>query len=219
MESVGEPVRELEAYYLQERSDVEPFVPTGLGRVLDVGCAAGGFGALLKAKGKAREVWGIELNAEAARRAEGRLDRVLVGDAVERLREMPRGEFDAVCFTDVLEHLAWPDEALREAVRCLAPGGVVVASLPNIRNITALVDIVWQGEFRYREEGIFDRTHLRFFTRSTIPDWFDRGGLAVERLEGINGTFGWRFAVLNALMLGRLEDARWMQFVIVARPK
>ena len=119
----------------------------------------------------------------------------------------------------MLEHLAWPDEALRQTHRLLKPGGVVVASLPNIRYLPALRDIALRREFRYTDEGIFDRTHLRFFTASTIPDWFERGGLKIDRMEGINPLTGWRFMWLNRLTLGWFDDCRWLQYAIVARPQ
>lgn len=207
----------LSDYYTNPRADVLPFVPDGLERVLDVGCASGHFGASLKPT-KAKEVWGIELNAEVAEHAKPRLDRVFVGDALEIVPTMPNANFDAVTFTDVLEHLAWPEEALRAVAPKLAPGGVVIASLPNIRHWNALWEIVMDGEFRYREEGIFDRTHLRFFTKKSIPDLFDRAGYRIERLEGINPNPGRKFALLNTLFLNKFADGRFLQYVVVARP-
>lgn len=207
----------LSEYYTNPRSDVLPFVPDGLGRVLDVGCASGLFGASLK-PAKAKEVWGIELNEEVAQHAKPRLDRLLVGDALALLPSLPDASFDAITFTDVLEHLAWPEEALRAAAPKLAPGGVVIASLPNIRHWNALWEIVMDGEFRYREEGIFDRTHLRFFTKKSIPDLFARAGYRIERLEGINPNPGRKFALLNALFLNKFADGRFLQYVVVARP-
>ena len=70
---------------------------------------------------------------------------------------------------------------------------MVVASLPNVRYFNALWEIVWLGEFRYQDEGIFDRTHLRFFTQKTIPEWFERGGFQVRTLVGINPNPGRKF--------------------------
>ena len=209
----------LHGYYSNHRRDMQCVVPDGLHRVLDVGCGGGNFGRGLLASGKASEMWGIELNAEAAEHARGAFTRVDQGDAIERLGAMPEAHFDAITFTDVLEHLAWPDEALRQTHRLLKPGGVVVASLPNIRYLPALRDIALRREFRYTDEGIFDRTHLRFFTASTIPDWFERGGLKIDRMEGINPLTGWRFMWLNRLTLGWFDDCRWLQYAIVARPQ
>ena len=204
-------------YYTNPRADVLPFVPEGLNRVLDVGCASGLFGESLKQKG-VPEVWGIEMNAEVAEAARPRLDRVEVGDCMQIIPTLPDAHFDAVTFTDVLEHLAWPDEALRLVLPKLAPGGVVITSLPNLRHWNALWEIVMDGDFRYREEGIFDRTHLRFFTRKSIPDLFSRAGYEIVRLEGINPNPGRKFALLNALFLRKFEDGRYLQYVVVARP-
>lgn len=210
--------KDLPGYYANARNDMLPFVPDGLGRVLDVGCGGGNFGRSLLARGKASEMWGIELNPEAAEHARAAFSRVDTGDAIERLAGLPEGHFDAVLFTDVLEHLAWPDEALRRTRRLLRPGGVVIASLPNVRYFWTLRDLVFRREFRYADEGVLDRTHLRFFTGRTIPEWFERGGMEIIRLQGINPLEDRRFDWLNRLTLGWLDDCRWLQYAIVARP-
>jgi 2-polyprenyl-3-methyl-5-hydroxy-6-metoxy-1,4-benzoquinol methylase len=206
-------------YYTRPREDILPYIPAGTNRVLDVGCGAGFFGETMLRTGAAQEVWGIEYVPEMAEAARSRLNRVETGDAMQILSTMPHGHFDVISFTDVLEHLAWPDEALKLAKPLLAPGGVVVASLPNVRYFNALWEIVWLGEFRYQDEGIFDRTHLRFFTQKTIPEWFERGGFHVRTLVGINPNPGRKFNLLNRLLLRKLEDCRWLQFAIVADPK
>ncbi|MDX2380329.1 MAG: methyltransferase domain-containing protein, partial [Acidimicrobiia bacterium] len=67
-------------------------------------------------------------------------------------------------FADVLEHLRDPHHVLAQAVDRLAPGGTVVVSLPNIRHVSAIWSIVVRGTFPRRSRGLFDETHLRWFT-------------------------------------------------------
>ena len=67
---------------------------------------------------------------------------------------------------DVLEHLRDPLNSLRHAVRKLKPSGFVVTSLPNIAHGDVRMALM-QGKFRYRETGLLDRTHMRFFTLET----------------------------------------------------
>lgn len=104
------------SYYAVERREMLPFVPRNAKRILDVGCGAAGFSALVK-EDRGAEVWGVELLSEAASIAESKIDRVVNG-SFEPCDELPKKYFDAVIFNDVLEHLSTPETALAYA-RCL----------------------------------------------------------------------------------------------------
>jgi hypothetical protein len=84
----------------------------------------------------------------------------------------------AVIFADVLEHLVDPWSTLRQALAYVKPGGSVVISLPNIANYGVRLNLL-KGEFRYQDFGIYDRTHLRFFTRETFQELVAGAGLRV----------------------------------------
>ena len=215
-----------EIYFDQARAEMLAFLPPDCQRVLDVGCGRGNFGALLK-KNRAVEVWGLEPVAAAATEAATKLDRVVEG-IFTLDTDLPTAHFDAVFFNDVLEHLMDPAEALQVAAKLLKPGGVIIASVPNIRHFQAMWEIVVRGEWRYRDSGIFDRTHLRFFTQKSILALFAESGCAVEKIEGINSFWSdgsnphpprWRyFKIINALTLGGIADMKYLQFAVVARP-
>lgn len=209
------------AYYGHPRREMEPFVPAAAERVLDVGCGAGAFAATLRAAraGRVLEIWGVELSPEAAARAGGSCDRVLIGDAVARLRELEVASFDCVVMNDVLEHLAEPAPLLREARRVLRPAGALVVSLPNVRYFFNVWGLAVHGHWDYVDEGILDRTHLRFFTRSSLGRLLEDEGFTVQRLQGINPTGSVKFKLVNLLTLGRWADMRWLQFACVARPR
>jgi 2-polyprenyl-3-methyl-5-hydroxy-6-metoxy-1,4-benzoquinol methylase len=160
------------------------FVPPAARSVLDVGCGPGGFGQSLRRQDPSRELWAVEVDEEAAAGAARFYDRLVVGafpDALAGGRT-----FDCVVFNDVLEHTADPWGVLRSTVALLAPGGVVVASIPNVRNISVVLDLVVRGNWTYRDIGILDRTHLRFFTSRSIRALFAESGFAVEQMGGIN---------------------------------
>jgi 2-polyprenyl-3-methyl-5-hydroxy-6-metoxy-1,4-benzoquinol methylase len=160
---------------------LELFDPRGL-RILDAGCGGGRNGELARRAG-AREVVGVELDAAAAARARERLDLVVEGDLATfdpaALGDEP---FDAVLAVDVLEHMADPDAVLRRLVALLAPGGVVVASIPNVAHVWVIANLVMRRWPR-NDSGIFDRTHLRFFAPGEMVALFQGAGLTVERLE------------------------------------
>jgi 2-polyprenyl-3-methyl-5-hydroxy-6-metoxy-1,4-benzoquinol methylase len=196
------------------------YVPPTVRTILDVGCGDGVFAAGLQKErdGQDLEIWGLELDPAAASRAGERLHRVLVGPAQTTVTALPAAYFDCVVLNDVLEHLAWPEDFLRSLHRILRPEGCLVASIPNVRFFPHLWGLVWHGDWEYRDEGILDRTHLRFFTRQSMREMFARAGFRVQRQEGINPTGSWRFRVANAMAFGRLGDARYLQYACVAEP-
>lgn len=148
-------------------------VPDGA-RVLDVGCAGGHLAAALAARGC--EVVGVELDATAARARglvviEGSID-----DAAVRAR-LP-GDLDAVLCADVLEHLPRPEETLGFLATLLRPGGRAVVSLPNAAHWTMRRAIL-RGRFPQEDFGLFDRTHLRWFTLASARALVRDAGLRV----------------------------------------
>jgi 2-polyprenyl-3-methyl-5-hydroxy-6-metoxy-1,4-benzoquinol methylase len=198
------------------------FVPAGCRRVLDVGCGKGNFGEALK-RSRNLEVWGLEPVAAAAAEAAKKLDHVIEG-VFDPTAGLPAESFDAIIFNDVLEHLFEPAAALEFARTLLKPDGAVVASIPNIRHFPNLWDLVARGEWGYADSGILDRTHLRFFTRRSIATLLAGGGLKIEQIEGINPYLDatpqkWlAFKIINGLTLNAIEDMKYLQFAVVARP-
>jgi 2-polyprenyl-3-methyl-5-hydroxy-6-metoxy-1,4-benzoquinol methylase len=135
--------------------------------VLDVGCATGFLAQALVERGCV--VSGIEYDADAADQARQHLDQLVVGDLNELdLAEAFGGRtFEIIILGDILEHLIDPGKVLAGLVGVLAPGGSVVISVPNVAHGSVRLALL-QGSWDYRELGLMDRTHLRFFTRRTL---------------------------------------------------
>jgi 2-polyprenyl-3-methyl-5-hydroxy-6-metoxy-1,4-benzoquinol methylase len=158
--------------------------------VLEVGCATGYFTKAMVDRGCT--VVGIELDPAAAEVAEKWAQRVVVGDIDrgEVWDELDDESFDVVLCGDVLEHLRDPLEALRSAVRKLKPDGVVVTSLPNVAHGDVRL-LLLRGSFRYRDLGLLDRTHIRFFTLETVRELLrDAGLLVVDTKRVVVPLFG-----------------------------
>ena len=159
-------------------------IPAGA-RVLDVGCGAGFMARRLRERVKATVV-GIEL--EPARVAEARSQGVevhqerLSDDLLARL-----GQFDAIAFLDVLEHVDDPLSMLVCARRALAPNGRIVVSVPNVAHWTVRWDLL-KGRFEYEDCGIMDATHLRWFTATTVHKLAERAGLRVDEVAFTAGS-------------------------------
>lgn len=209
-------------YYSHPRPQMRAFVPSTARRLLDIGCGDGAFAAGLIAEraeqGLDLEVWGIEQDPTAASRAMAHLHDVRCGDASALLADLPAGHFDCVVMNDVIEHIAWPEPLLRDLPRLLAPGGHLVTSMPNVRHFPHLWNLVVHGDWEYRDEGILDRTHLRFYTRDSMRRLLERCGFRVVRQDGINPTSSWRWRLFDLLTLGRARDMRYLQFACQSVP-
>ena len=192
------------------------FLPATASVALELGCGAGQFALSLKKKYRA-EVWGVEANGHAAQSASQILDRVLVGDVHRLIRELPKNYFDLIVCNDILEHLANPYQVLTDLRNVMQPDGSLVCSIPNIRYWPALKHIVLEGDFKYEKWGIFDITHLRFFTKKSIIRMFSEYGYQLEKIEGINPLESVEFETVNRLFGNALEDARYMQYACVAK--
>lgn len=205
-------------YYDSTREEATTLVaPSGL-RVLDVGCGSGVVGAGLKRAG-AREVVGIEYDADAARRAALVLDRVLTGDVDTVPLDFAPGSFDLMLCLDVLEHLPYPEATLKRLLPFLGADGTLLVSLPNMRYAGTLKKLIFEADWPRLPSGIFDGTHLRWFTDKVARRMFAEAGLEVVTRRRVP------LGVLNGLLRRApflqplLSDWVTVQFIYVTRLK
>lgn len=205
------------SYYSKLRLDaLDQSVCKGPHHILDVGCGEGVNGEYLKAQGFAKRVVGIEYVESAANIAAERLDAVICADLntldLGSLAELKY--FDYILCLDVLEHLVNPWEKLQELTGLLAPGGKLIASLPNVRNWRVLYDLAARGQWAYGNAGILDRTHLRFFTRESSIALLEQAGLKVTQchpnMAGLSGR-------INRLLFGALTELAAVQWLLVGQ--
>ncbi|MEX2263020.1 MAG: class I SAM-dependent methyltransferase [Bryobacteraceae bacterium] len=196
----------------------------GEGRpVLDIGCADGYLGAILARRGY--QVIGIEAPGRAGARNGMR---IVEADLESGLPPLPLERFAYVICADVLEHLRSPASLLRQIRERLEPGGRLVASLPNSGHAYFRWTVL-RGEFPALDRGLFDRTHLHFYTWRGWNDLLTSAGFAIERAVPTGVPVGlavprWEStALVRALERLSFESARaWKtmfayQFVVVAR--
>lgn len=142
--------------------------------VLDVGAAQGLLGQLLQGDGLIVDA--VEPHPDWAAHALPYY-RTVYQSAIERAA-LPEHSYPVVVCADVLEHTADPLAVLRSLRHAATPDATFIVSLPNVAHIAARLLLLF-GRFPQMERGIFDRTHLHFYTRRTAIDLLDSAGLRV----------------------------------------
>jgi 2-polyprenyl-3-methyl-5-hydroxy-6-metoxy-1,4-benzoquinol methylase len=152
-------------------------LPPGL-RLLDLGAAGGHLGRAVR--DRCSYLAGVEPDKNLSNSAREGYDDWRAVDALNAGDwETP---FDVVVCADVLEHLVQPETLLDRVRWWLKPGGLLLASLPNIANISVRLALLF-GHFRYTERGILDRTHLSFYTRASATQLLETNGYAIRAIE------------------------------------
>lgn len=204
-------------YFSQVRREIFPFLPEKTGRVLEVGCGAGDTLDYLKQNGRCDWAGGIELVSSAAAMARGKVDRLIEGN-IEAI-ELPfeEGSMDVILCLDILEHLVDPWRVVQKLDKLLKPGGILIASIPNVRHCRLVFPLLFQGKWQYRDAGILDKTHLRFFVRESAIALMESSGLKVEAVRATGVDWGSKGGVANLLTLGLFKSFFERQFLIRAR--
>jgi SAM-dependent methyltransferase len=193
-----------EAYFDFPRREIAPLLPDRMDRVLEIGCGVGATFKWLRGVGRVQYGVGIDLFPDAAERARSVFDVALSGD-IEKM-ELPEGKFDLIIALDVLEHLVDPWLVIKRLTSILNPGGAMIVSIPNIGHYSVCVPLLLRGQWSYAEDGLLDRTHLRFFNRRTAIELVTSAGLIMDKLELTRR--GPRF---------RSAKARWYSLKLLSR--
>ena len=171
-----------EHYYSNINHDLLSRIPLTAQSVLEFGCGSGSLGAAYKLRNPAVRYVGVEAMPGPAAEASKCLDQVWHADAeCEDLFRDDPPLVDCLVYGDVLEHLRDPWACLARHLRFLAPDGVVVACIPNVQHWSVLAQLL-QGRWPLEDQGLFDRTHLRWFTRHSIVNGLREQGLVVHSL-------------------------------------
>jgi len=159
----------------EAHAKVLALIPPG-SHVLEIGAATGYLTERLRESGST--VTAIEPEAEAVQAAADRGIEVVNGYIEDLLQRGYQNTFDCALVADVVEHVARPQEFLVTTASLLKPAGKLVLSVPNIAHWSARLSIA-RGHFRYAERGLFDDTHLRFFTSATLEEMLQSTGFTV----------------------------------------
>lgn len=204
-------------YYDYARSEVAEFLPSQYLKVLEIGCGEGNFRSNMK---DSCEYWGVEPFGDASKTASHKLYKVLMGTYEEVFDQLPDNYFDLIICNDVIEHMHDHDLFLQSIKQKMTRDGVIIGSVPNVRYLKNLFSLLIEKDWMYKDAGILDRTHLRFFTYKSLKRIFLENNYLIEELHGINAIeFKFRSAKrfmqsIIASLLFRLlgGDTRYLQF-------
>ena len=158
--------------YIGKRNDILKHIPKEMKFILDIGCSIGTLGRQIKTKNKCH-VTGIELSKKMGKEASKYLDKVIIGDVEESILEnIENNKYECIILADIIEHLKDPWKLIKDCNRILKKDGIIIASIPNIKHLSTIYSLIIKGYWPYRDRGIHDKTHLRFFTLKNIKELF-----------------------------------------------
>jgi len=195
--------------------------------VLEIGCATGYMTQYLKEE-LSCTITAIEVDQAAASLARPFCNELIVGN-VEQLdlaSLLSRKRFDYIILADILEHLIHPEGVLSKLRSFLKEDGSLLISIPNSTHASLALDLM-DGKWDYRQTGLLDATHLRFFTLSSFLSLLERTGfwaITVDRviIDPWNTEFHSLWSQYPREITAYLEKAnpeyRTYQFIIRAVP-
>lgn len=209
-----------ERYHALVRRDAFPLVPRGGGTLLDLGGGIGATAAQLREMGYVDRAGVVDRMAQNVttmgldfRHAGDLEDGDFLDDVIAA-----EGPFDCVLCLDVLEHLRDPWAVVRHLHDALVPGGSIIASIPNVRNYKVLLPLLFRNSWKLEDAGILDRTHLRFFVRSSAVELMTSSGLVLDKIVA-NPSGGRAVKAFRMATLGTLNSFTDLQYLIrVRRP-
>lgn len=204
------------SYFSMARPDFVDRLPRDKSaQILEIGCGTGATGALALNEGCCGRYVGVELFEAAAEQARDVLSDVVVGNVETLAFDWQPATFDAIIFSEVLEHLIDPAAVLKKLSRFVRPGGMLLASSPNIAHWRVIRELI-MGRFQLTDQGVFDRTHLRWFTPESFAMLAENAGFDVEELGPVT-PFSQRTEILSKMTGGQFDHLFMTQIAMLAR--
>jgi 2-polyprenyl-3-methyl-5-hydroxy-6-metoxy-1,4-benzoquinol methylase len=198
-------------YFSGIRYDIIDLIKCSDCSILELGCGNGDTLVELKKQNKAKFIVGVDI---VDLNQSQKLDRFILADIENEDLNLPKDYFDVIICADVLEHLKDPWVVLKKLKEILKDDGILVASIPNIREIRTLMRIALKGDFCYVDSGILDKTHLRFFCKKNMIDMLHYAGFTVDLISFVLRT---KRRFFNKITFGLFEEFLVTQYLIVAK--
>jgi 2-polyprenyl-3-methyl-5-hydroxy-6-metoxy-1,4-benzoquinol methylase len=174
LDLIEELYAEKEMYYFSlERTLFKNAVKQNDLNILDVGCGTGILGAYF-IKNQNCKVYGIEISKSAYEEALEVLNYAVKGNVETMVLDYDKNLFDVIIMGDVVEHLINPMDTLKKLLPFLKKGGQIHVTVPNVRHWEVVVNLLFKDEWEYKDSGILDYTHIRFFTKKSFVKMLNR---------------------------------------------
>lgn len=196
------------SYFISNRKEMYDFLPESYSKVLEIGCGEGDFIASLDCE----EKWGMDIDEKSIEVVNERGIKTVFGFYEEKYKELPDNYFDVIICNDVIEHMISHDFFFTTIKEKLKDTGSLVGSIPNVRFYKNLKHVLFEKDWKYTDEGIRDKTHLRFFTGKSLRRSLIENGLNIEKFEGIRPSRKPLLRLFIALTFGKHKDISYQQF-------
>lgn len=205
-------------YTQSQRTGIEAICPPNPNRILDIGGSSGIFAEAIKKSLGASAVYVADYSADALTNAAKITDGTFLVDLNRRgaITEAltPVEPFDLVFCLCVLEHVYDPWALIGELHETLPIGATIVASVPNTQHLRFILRVV-SGSWHYDNTGLFDRTHIRFFSRKSAEALMTCSGL--ELVASTMRVRNSKLAIFDKLTLGIFRRFLALQFEVAVR--
>jgi 2-polyprenyl-3-methyl-5-hydroxy-6-metoxy-1,4-benzoquinol methylase len=164
--------------------DLYNLIPENLSCIIEIGSGSGALANAIKHRSPDTQYIGVEIVNEYATLSKRYCDKVLINNIEQPILEQINllQNASAIVFSDVLEHLYNPWHTLQSLRTHIPNDCSIYASIPNIQHWSVIFGLI-SGNFIYTDSGLLDRTHLRFFTKSTIISLFTQSGFEVSSIS------------------------------------
>lgn len=194
--------------------DILPQNPNAF--LLEIGSGNGDTSEYALQQKKCGKCYGIELSESAAALAIGKKHDILIGDIENMVIDFPLDHFDVLIISEVLEHLRDPWSTLKRLKKHLKADAIIISGSPNVCHHSVLYNLL-SGKWKYEPSGIFDETHLRWFSPSNYRDLFIDSGYEVIEC-GPAFPIEKKSKLANLLTLKKVEYLFHTQTRLIARP-
>ena len=167
------------SYYEKPRLDIQEQISSRARNVLSYGCGAGEFEERLVQSGMC--VTALPIDSIIGACVEARGIRTINGNSDYALSQISTERFDCILLLSVLHLLAHPERVLSQLAELLSPGGVILASVPNMLQLPVL----WRrltGQYGPRNIGGYERTGTQFTSLRIVRKWCAESQLKVKNV-------------------------------------